>query len=138
MLKMDKKQTAKKSTAKKGNAKKKNVSPSGKKLQSRSTVKSSSNSNRSTPREKYPSKELRLILFAVASLILVVSYYFKDGFGIVGNFLRVTGAFFLGSMYFTIPVIFVVYTISVLIMLMSIESSPFKIRSLSFNIFVIH
>lgn len=105
---MNKKTPAKKSTSKK------KLSPSGKKLVSRSSAKSSGNSSRSTPKEKYPSKELRLICLSAISVILIISYYF-NAFGIVGRLLTGIGTFFLGSMYIFIPIIFTAYTIHIFI-----------------------
>ncbi len=103
----------KKTSAKKGTSKKK-LSPSGKKLVSRSSSKSSGNSSRSTPKEKYPSKELRLICLSAISVILIISYYF-NAFGIVGRLLTLIGTFFLGSMYVFIPIIFTSYTVHIFI-----------------------
>lgn len=105
---MNKKTPAKKSTSKK------KLSPSGKKLVSRSSAKSSGNSSRSTPKEKYPSKELRLICLSAISVILIISYYF-NAFGIVGRLLTLIGTFFLGSMYVFIPIIFTAYTVHIFI-----------------------
>ena len=106
---MNKKTPAKKSTSKK------KLSPSGKKLVSRSSsTKSSGNSSRSTPKEKYPSKELRLICLSAISVILIISYYF-NAFGIVGRLLTLIGTFFLGSMYVFIPIIFTAYTVHIFI-----------------------
>lgn len=106
---MNKKTPAKKSTSKK------KLSPSGKKLVSRSSsAKSSGNSSRSTPKEKYPSKELRLICLSAISVILIISYYF-NAFGIVGRLLTLMGTFFLGSMYVFIPIIFTAYTVHIFI-----------------------
>jgi len=96
---------------------KKSLSPSGKKLVSRSSSKKTSSRAASQQRgsiskEKYPSKELRLILFAVITVVLFLSYYLNS-FGIVGKCLKGIGSFFLGAMYFTIPLFFLVFTVHI-------------------------
>jgi len=107
---MNKKSPTGKSTSKK------KLSPSGKKLVSRSSSKNSkaNTSSRSNVKEKYPSKEIRLICLAAISIMLIVSYYF-EAFGFVGRFLKLIGMTLVGSMNFLIPILFLVYTAHVFI-----------------------
>lgn len=108
---MNKKSSTGKSTTKK------KVSPSGKKLVSRSSSSKNSKSNtssRSVVKEKYPKKELRLICLSVISLILILSYYFEV-FGAVGRLLKLIGIALIGSINFSIPLLFLVYTVHIFI-----------------------
>ncbi len=133
----------KKKSSKKTSSLKKLLSPSGKKLVSRSSdssgVKKSSSSgsakksssakkpstrpasgtgshkkshSSSISNEKYPSKELKLIILSVITIVLFLSYYLNS-FGIIGRFLQGIGAFFLGGMFFTVPLFFLAFTIHI-------------------------
>ncbi len=133
----------KKKSSKKTSSLKKLLSPSGKKLVSRSSdssgvkkssssgsAKKSSSSKKPSTRpasgtgsrkkshsssisnEKYPSKELKLIILSVITIVLFLSYYLNS-FGIIGRFLQGIGAFFLGGMFFTVPLFFLAFTIHI-------------------------
>ncbi len=104
-----------KTTKKKTTNSKKNLSPSGKKLTSRK--KSPSTSSRSTTKSsaaKYPAKELRLIFLVASAVVLIISYYF-NAFGLIGRILKGIGKILLGSMFFTVPIIFSAVTVHVFI-----------------------
>ncbi len=110
----------KKTTTKKTSNSKKGLSPSGKKLTSRKPSGQSSSkttqkrSTKASSVSKYPSKELHLIYLSVATVVFILSYYF-NAFGIVGEFLKVIGRFFFGSMCFAIPAVLLIITIHVFI-----------------------
>jgi len=112
----------KKKSSKRSSSSTKSLSPSGKKLVSRSSSEKSSTSaasrsstarssgtTKSPSKEKYPSSELRLIILSVISIALILSYY-SNTFGAVGGFLKGMGVFFIGRMFFTIPLFFLVFT----------------------------
>ncbi len=100
-----------KTTKKKTSTSKKKRSPSGKKLTSRETV---SRSTTKSSAAKYPAKELRLICLVASALILILSYYF-NAFGMIGRLLRGIGRTLLGSMCFTIPLIFSAATVHIFV-----------------------
>lgn len=106
----------KKTTTKKSTASKNKLSPSGKKLASRSSAsskKAKAQPVRSTKKAsvaKYPVKEIRMICLAFSVLVFTLSYYF-NAFGIVGRILKNIGGILFGSMCYTIPVLLLVITL---------------------------
>lgn len=117
----------KKTTSKKTAASSKKVVSSGKNTASRSSAKKPAGSKVAASKQataSYPSKEIRMICLAASSIIFILAYYF-DSFGIVGRFLKNTGALLFGSMCFTIPAMLLIITIHLIV---KKELTPHKHR----------
>lgn len=92
-------------------AKKKNLSPSGKKLSSRSNApKTQPRSTKKASVAKYPAKEIRIICLLFSTIVLILSYYF-NAFGIVGTLLKNASTILFGGVCFAIPPILLIATV---------------------------
>ena len=94
------------------------VSPSGKKLSSRSSEdKYTYNRSRSVKKSsavKYPRRELISIGMLFLSIIMVLSYY-VNAFGIVGRFIKSLGCVMMGASAYAIPAIIIIATVHLFI-----------------------
>lgn len=103
-----KKTTTKKSSS--TSAKKAKLSPSGKKLSSRSTAPTKTRSTKKASVAKYPSREIRTICLVFATVVFILSYYF-NAFGIVGKLLKNLGSILFGGVCYVIPAILLIATV---------------------------
>ena len=95
-------------------------SPSGKELSGRNPAKSVKSkpaakvrSEKKSSVNKYPRKEIRIIVMILATIVLALSYYTKNSFGILGSIIKNIGFVFLGATAYILPVFLFVTTLHI-------------------------
>ena len=93
-------------------------SPSGKELSGRTPSKNIKSkpsakvrSEKKSSVNKYPRKEIRIIVMILLTVVLALSYYTKNSFGILGLIIKNIGFIFLGATAYILHIFFLVTTL---------------------------